>query len=487
MKPIDRTLSKVRITIIECIGIMTMRYMLLCSPVLDATRMRSKRAPPDRDKNVHGDQSHLTKDTSASVGDLVTLRFREFFAAVRADNIALWSLFLYVLIEYLRPQNMYPVIDVIPWGQFALMICLVSIFATGSKAIAFGAMERVFALFTFLVILSVFFAMDVSVSLKNWSTYTSWVLLYICVLKTINTPRRMLLFTIFFLLINFKMSQHGTRTFAMRGFDFTHWGLSGSGFFQNSGELALQMVVIFAIGICLLLGFREYVSNKKRWWLLLLLFPGTALITVIGSSSRGGQLALLSVLVLIALGGTRRIRKSILIAAVLLLVLSIIPDEQMARFDTAGSDTTSELRLTHWRHAIDTVREHPMGIGYRNWGTYYASSSSIDTVEEIHNTSLEAFVELGVLGGLTFHLALVMALVMNRRTRREMTNLGGVDGDAMSAIARGLNLGLVGTFVAASFMSVLYYPMYWLAFALTSALRHISRDLTNRSTVDAIN
>jgi hypothetical protein len=47
--------------------------------------------------------------------------------------------------------------------------------------------------------------------------------------------------------------------------------------------------------------------------------------------------------------------------------------------------------------------------------------------------------------------------------------------DAIGAIARGTNIGLLGTFIAALFMSVLYYPMFWVAFALTSTLRQISK------------
>ena len=105
----------------------------------------------------------------------------------------------------------------------------------------------------------------------------------------------------------------------------------------------------------------------------------------------------------------------------------------------------------------------------------------VERAVEIHNTPLEAFVELGVFGGLLFHLALIMALVMNGKTRRDMIGLGGKDGDTIAAVAQGISIGLVGTFVSAFFMSVLYYPMFWLAFALTSALRHISNNLLYKS------
>ena len=189
-------------------------------------------------------------------------------------------------------------------------------------------------------------------------------------------------------------------------------------------------------------------------------------------------------LVPLVFSGIKLSRKVVLIIVLYFLAVTLIPDEQMARFEAAGNDETSELRLTHWQNAIETIRDNPWGIGYANWGSFYAANSNVAKVEQIHNTPLEAFVELGIIGGTAFHLALLMAFVMNRRTRREMAGLGGKDGEAMAAVARGMNLGMLGTFVAALFMSVLWYPMYWLAFALTSALRHISRDLLNKAQTD---
>ena len=120
------------------------------------------------------------------------------------------------------------------------------------------------------------------------------------------------------------------------------------------------------------------------------------------------------------------------------------------------------------------MNDNPLGIGYRNWPTYYGQNFNVDSVEEIHNSSLQAFVELGWQGGILFHVAIIMALVMNRRSRKEMLKLGGVRCDAIASVAQGVNLGLIGTFVASFFMSVLWYPMFWVAFAMSSVIRKIS-------------
>ncbi len=403
------------------------------------------------------------------------LKLRSFITSFRAESAALWFLCFYIFIEYLRPQSMYPVFDFLPWGQVAILGAVASVFITKTKALDFGAMDKLFVIFSGIVILSAIFAWSTDASLKYWTTYASWMLMYFCVVSVLTTPNRLLLFTIFFVLVNFKMSQHGARSFAMRGFSFTHWGLSGApGWFHNSGELALQMVVLFSMSLALLLALREQVASKLRWWVLMILFPLTAALTVIGSSSRGGQIALAAVILILVLKGKHLIRNAVIVSAVFVAAMYILPEEQLARFDTAGVDETSKLRLIHWEHAMDTIKHNPMGIGYENWLVYYETIYQPERVEQIHNTFLEVFVDLGYPGGVLFFVMLVTAFVMNRRTRKEMLSIGSIKAKTVAAIAGGVNLGLWGTVIAAIFMSVLFYPVFWLSFALTSALRHVS-------------
>lgn len=403
------------------------------------------------------------------------LKLRSFIRTFRAETAALWFLCFYIFIEYLRPQDMYPVIDILPWGQLAIVASVVSVFLTKSRPLGFGAMDKLFVVFSMIVILSGVFAWNTDASLRDWTSYASWILMYFCVVSILTTPNRLLLFTIFFILINFKMSQHGARVFALRDFGFEHWGLSGApGWFHNSGEFSLQMVIAFSMSLTLLLAFRDQVEGKLRWWILIFLFPLTAALSVIGSSSRGGQLALAAVLLVLLLSGRRMWRNMAVLTVMIVAMVNVLPQEQLARFDSIGEDRTSESRLMLWEHAIETIKYNPLGIGYRNWGTYYDTVYQPTNLEEIHNSILESFVDLGYPGGILFLIMLITAFVMNRRSRRDALAVNTVEGRTVATIAAGLNLGLLGTFVAALFMSVLFYPMFWLAFALTSALRHVS-------------
>jgi len=413
---------------------------------------------------------------SEMLQNIQTLKFRAFVAGFRAESISLWLLCFYILEEYIRPQSMYPAIDILPWGQVAILACFFSVFLSRSKALGFGAMDKLFVLMTFIVILSGIMAWDPHLSLKYWAVFTSWVLLYFCVVSILNTPQRMLLFALFFLVINFKMSQHGARMFALRGFSFASYGLAGApGWFSNSGEFTLEMVVIFSLSTSILLAFRDKVQKRIRWWILLFLFPGTALLTVVGASSRGGQFALLAVLLIFMLRGKHFFRKVIIICVLAFLAMHLMPEQQRERFTTMGDDKTSELRLEHWKDAMDVIKHNPLGIGYQNWIPYYEKYYHPVALEQIHNTILQAFVDLGYQGGILFIVMLLTAFVMNYRTCRQLRFIDSAEAKTVSAIAFGVSLGLLGTLIAALFMSVLYYPMFWLAFAMTSSLRHMAK------------
>lgn len=419
------------------------------------------------------------------VENLQSLEFRSFVGGFRTESAALWFLCFYIFMEYIRPYAMYPFLNILPWGEVTILSCVVSVFVTGSKAKGFGIMDKMFITFSIIVVLSGIFAWNPWLSIKYWTIYASWMLMYFCVVSILTTPKRILLFTLFFMLINFKLSEHGARTFAMRGFSFASYGLSGPpGWFSNSGEFAMQMVVMFSMSLSILIGCREYIQKPMRWRILILLFPGTAALSIIGSSSRGGQIALLAVVLVFLLKGGNFLKKILALIILLYVVSYLLPEDQIDRFHTMGHDETSELRLMHWRNAINVIENEPMGIGYKNWIPYYAENYNPPIVQQIHNTVLQAFVELGYPGGILFLLMIISSFVMNIKTSTEMKSVGSAEEKLIAAIATGINLGLLGTFIAASFMSVLYYPIFWLAFSMTSALRHTSKNTIKAMELD---
>src|SRR5690606_37590222 len=109
------------------------------------------------------------------------------------------------------------------------------------------------------------------------------------------------------------------------------------------GELSIQMLVAGPIGWYFAKFLKPHISRLKYW--LLQLVPITSGMTVLGASSRGAQVALAAQAVLEVLKRKNPIKILVIAAAVGAVGYHFLPEEQKARFESAGEDETSIQRL----------------------------------------------------------------------------------------------------------------------------------------------
>ena len=120
------------------------------------------------------------------------------------------------------------------------------------------------------------------------------------------------------------------------------------------------------------------------------------------------------------------------------------------------------------------MAEYPLlGIGYRNWLTYYRRHYN-PTGELVHNIFLEAGAEMGYSGLAAFIAGILATFLMNWRTRRAIRRREGFPARLQYYLAHGLDGALVGYMVAGFFVTVLYYPFFWINLAMTVVLRRVS-------------
>lgn len=403
---------------------------------------------------------------------LFQLRIRTLWEATLRQPATMWALCFYFFIEYVRPQSIYPALEGLPFGQVALGATLVLWIFEGIKGRKLIALDGLVALFFGIVLLSSITAVDPDVAFSEWKVVVNWMLLYVLVTYIVDRRIRYFLFFGAFLLFSLKMSQHGTRTFISRGLGFASWGATGSpGWFQNSGEFAIQMCIFLPLSYYFAQALKAHVGRWK--YALLLAVPVTALLSIVASSSRGGQLAAVGVIVFMILQSKFRIRGLVVAAAVLFAGWQILPPEQKARFDAMGSDDTSQSRLTYWEDGLDIMEQHPiLGIGYDNWLPYYRTNYGGQELP--HNIFIEAGSELGYLGLGAFLLLIGGTFYTNLRTRRVAAGLGEWEQFFRSA-ALGLDAALVGFMISGFFVTVLFYPFFWVNLAMTGALHLTAR------------
>lgn len=406
-------------------------------------------------------------------GDYYSVEPKSIWNSFKQQRAAFWWLCIYLIFEYVRPQSLYPVIDILPWSQLALIFACVSALLDKDVKWVRSSGTLLFLMLIFVVVISGIFAFRPSVAFDKLEIILGWVVLYILIISVINTEQRFLLFLLVFFLVNFKMSQFGARNFLIGG--YSKFGVSGApGWFKDSGDLGIQMIIFVSLSTAFILALQQYWGLYKKLFFYLL--PLTGLLTIIATTSRGAQLGMIAVGIWFLLI-SRKIKVLLGLCIIGALLYMILPPQMLEEFESAGEDSTSQTRLQHWAYGMEVVSENPiLGIGYHNWVDYcrYRNPDGVgDTGKCLvaHNSYVTVSAETGVSGFIVYVGVMIFILVLNRRTR---INSGQLDNRFITYCAYGLDGGVIGYMIATFFFSVTWYPMLYVQLAMTVSLFEIS-------------
>lgn len=401
---------------------------------------------------------------------LYSLRPSAIWKSLKRQPASFWFVLIYLFFEYVRPQQIYDAMVGPPYALIAIVLALAS-FLFERRKLRFQTPELLLTIFSLVVLASSVTAFEPSISFSynNLSLYFGWVLIYLMIANSVDTEERFLLFLLFFLLYSFKMSQFGTRSWAAYGFAFDAYGATGApGFFRNSGEFGIQMCIFLPLVVAFILALKEYWPRWARWvaWGV----AGTAITGIVASSSRGALVGLAAVSLWMLLKSRHKFRGLVATVAFAGLVYGITPPEQKARFQSIGHDNSSISRTTNWKDGIEIMSQYPLlGIGYANWRKYHGVNYGTELLP--HNIFIEAGAELGY-SGLAAFLALIWCtFVVNSRTRKLAKQFPDESG-FISRMADGLDGALIGFLVSGFFVTVLYYPFFWINLAMTVGLNN---------------
>ena len=157
---------------------------------------------------------------------------------------------------------------------------------------------------------------------------------------------------------------------------------------------------------------------------------------------------------------------------------SILPEKMLEKYQTSGEDETSQQRLTYWAFGWEVMKEKPMlGVGYENWMWNcwvrypYGIKHGVPCLKP-HNTYIQAGAELGIPALLIYIAMILQSFRINARTRRLVKDK---QNNFILYMSHGLDGGMVGYVISSTFVTVLFYPMFWLQLAMTVALYAIAR------------
>ena len=401
---------------------------------------------------------------------LYALKLAAIWDFAKAQPLSFWLVCAYAFFEYVRPQQIYPVLDVLPYSKVIVALGMLTLLME-RKRWRFGWAETLLGVFSLIVVLSCFMAVWPAYAFAHVSDYLSWVVIFLLIVHSVDTEGRFLVFMSLFLLYSFKMSQSATRSWASDGFAFRGWGSAGApGWFGNSGELGIQLCIFLALTLALLSGLAPRLS--KMWRVILWIAIIIGGISIVSTSSRGAELAGAFVILWAVVKSRRRFRMMIAALVLGITVAAILPPEQLDRFRTVGDDPTSISRKQYWQEGLDIMAEYPvLGIGYSNWAPYHVVHYGFVALP--HNIFIEAGAQLGYTGLVSLASLIICTLRYNADTRRVAMRRGDA-GRFVHEMAHGLDAALVAFLVAGFFVTVLFYPFFWVNFGMTVALNRIA-------------
>jgi len=413
-----------------------------------------------------------------------------FYRESKAQDFAFYMAALYLIFSYLRPQVLFPVINFLPWTQITIVAGIIYL-VIKSRLKIYDIHVALFV-FCLIAVASSFLSLYPDISFRKLHVVFIWLGEVIFFTNCIQSLKQLKLITILFFIILFKMSLFGAKTWVSRGFGFTGWGIAGpDGFFANSGEFSLLMAMLAVMSFAFIVGSKDAINIdgktqtrtiKKLYFLL----PLTAAMTVMGASSRGGQLALfVSSFFIIAVLFKIRIKTLALIVLAIVVTINFIPEQQKARFSTAGQDDTSVARLTYWKAGIEMANKYKFfGTGYYTFSQYFSDhytspfedeSTGYTRKEVAHNSFVEVGSTLGYIGLIWYSWLIFLCHKANKITRRILKSNKSKDKytNWIYCYSIGLDGAIIAYLIGSFFMSVAFYPYIYFLIMFTYVLKTV--------------
>ena len=390
------------------------------------------------------------------------------------EHFSFWAICGYLFFEFVRPQSIFPVIDFLPWSQLFIIFAAIGMFLDPTVKWVSSPANKWIILFCITIVIATYITPSYpKISQKYFMFFFGWFVMYFLVINVVNTPKRFYIFISILLVSCAKIAIGTSISWASRGFSFTSWGLMGpQGFFQNSGELSILMLLLFPLAYFFYKEMKDKVTKWERR--LLLAFWICPILTILGASSRGAQVALVVMLALIFRKSVFRIKPLVGVVILCAGIFFLLPDEQKERFTEAGEDKTSLQRLLYWKRGMEMIKRHPFeGVGFFNFAPYFAGHYPEDMLYSQAQLPHNIFIQVGTDAGypaILFFVLLITYCLMTAR-RLNKTAIPPI----YKSYASGLGYGVIGFVIAGQFVTVSYYPFLWINLALLASLQNISQ------------
>ncbi len=251
-------------------------------------------------------------------------------------------------------------------------------------------------------------------------------------------------------------------------------------FYANASELGLGLCIAYPIAYYL---FR---ATGNKWMKLVFLgLTGLFIWSIIITGSRGAFVGFVATLIYI-LYKEKKLIVGLIVAAFLAAPATyLVSDEYVNRIKSIGEykeDVSVEIRFQVWRAALSMIADHPLfGVGTGNfataYGSFYKAAGDLSSYTSPHNIFVQVFAELGMLGIIVYLAFMAAIFYINRKTRQILRALD--DARSLVLYTHGIDVALLGYIVAGQFITATYYPHLFQFSVWSSAIYLMARNMVN--------
>jgi O-antigen ligase len=416
-------------------------------------------------------------------GDEIGLPLTPGAGAKRGKHwLAFAGVYLFTLMLYARPNDLFPVLGAFPLVKIvSISVLLIYI---GSK-ISAGERLSVWTLeMTMLMVIAAMglLLMPIAVSPQQsidmlTDTYLKTVIIFILMINLIDTRQR--IFSMWKLVVICgaalgvgAIKSYINGEFAMKGLRIE--GLVG-GMFENPNDLAtaLDLLLPFAVVLTLL--------SKGLSRLFYLVCAAVLAIGVLFTLSRGGFLGLIasSGVLLWKLGRSRRLKTTLGVALICGILLAVMPGGYGARITTIfnneqdATGSAQQRRELLERAASVAISRPIVAVGMGNFHIYSIKEKAA------HNSYLEIAAELGVMGLIAYLILILAPLRSLHRIERQTRGMRTKSEREMYWLSVSIQAAFIAYMVCSFFASIqyLWYLYYTAAYAVALRQIHAAEEL----------
>lgn len=390
----------------------------------------------------------------------------------------------YLCLEYIRFAEWVP--SLMPFhlqrvlAATILIGWLFSRLRKNQKPLVSSRQNLAMILFFIVMMLSAATAVYRSLAFNFALDFGKMVIIYLLITNLLNTQRRLNLFVGFYILLNAWIAAGVILSYHSGGVILSEDMTRAYGFTESFGDPNDAATMIAAA--LPFMGLLIPVIRNRLLKALLVLTICVCLVGIILTGSRGGSLALAAVVLGIWLTSRRKMLIGGLLVFMVVGMWMAAPRGYRERISTIRNyqnEASSVSRQESWKAGVQLFKKYPLwGVGAGGFGVararYYVVYGSYADWQTAHSVYFQLLAELGILGLLCFGWIIFGIYKDTRFIKRRLRGKSG--SDEILQFIQALEISLFGLLVGGAFLSIAYYPSFYILASLAVAQKRLAEE-----------